>query len=184
MYLKKWSSSVVGFRGCPGYIQPNRDSSRPTALVNSSKVFVHRASCSRFSQPTVETRLAYRLWTLTCPKCTIKAEGVGGSDLQNFTLIHTSCTTITFTINALPYFYHTRCRNWQVYSNLVVFFLTCVTVFFPVLTLTSASPLPIDTNEIAAREAQVRYFGYLLIQYLANFLLNIQLPPCTPFTCT
>ena len=109
---KKGPRLLVAFWRCPEYIQPNQDSSRPAALVNSSNVFVHRASCSRFSKPTVEIRLAYRLWTLTCPTWAIKTEGVGGSDLQNFALIHTSCTTITVTINALFYFYRARCRNW------------------------------------------------------------------------
>ena len=63
-------------------------------------------------EPNIETRSAYYLWMLTCPQCTIKMEGVGGSDLQNFALIHTSCTTTTIIINALFYFYRTRCRNW------------------------------------------------------------------------
>ena len=40
-------------------------------------------------EPNIETCSAYYLWMLTCPRCTIKTEGVGGSDLQNFALIHT-----------------------------------------------------------------------------------------------
>ena len=61
---------------------------------------------------------------------------------------------------------------------------TCIIIFFAALTLTSASPVPIDTNEVSARDAQVRCFGCLLIYSLANFLLNMQAPPCPPFTCT
>ncbi|KIK02176.1 hypothetical protein K443DRAFT_97370 [Laccaria amethystina LaAM-08-1] len=54
-----------------------------------------------------------------------------------------------------------------------------------VLTLTSASPISIDMNEVGAREAEVRYFGSLLIECLANFLLNTQAEPgCTPYSCT
>jgi hypothetical protein len=41
MYLKKGLRLLVGFCGCPEYIQPYKDSSRPAALVNSSNVFIH-----------------------------------------------------------------------------------------------------------------------------------------------
>jgi len=66
-------------------------------------------------------------------------------------------------------------------SILVVFFFfwMCAMFFFLVVTLMSASPIPINTNEVGAWEAQVHYFGCLLIECLANFILNIQLPPCT-----
>ena len=42
MYLKKGFSSVSGgsLQGCPEYILPNKDSSRPAALVNPSNLFV------------------------------------------------------------------------------------------------------------------------------------------------
>ena len=49
---------------------------------------------------------------------------------------------------------------------------TCIFFFFAALTLTSASPIPIDTNEVSAREAQVRCFDCLLIWCLAYFLLK------------
>jgi hypothetical protein len=123
-----------------------------------------------------ETRLAYRLWMLTCPNTLLKRRVSVETIFQNFALIH----------NILHYYHiHYQCAVLFLphsLSQLVGlfkfsgFFLNVSNVFYfyfyffyLVLTLTSASPIPIDTNEVGAREPQVRCFGCLLIECLANF---------------
>jgi len=48
------------------------------------------------------------------------------------------------------------------------------------LTLASASPLPIDTNEVASWEAQVHYFGCFLIECFANLFQTCSYHPVPP----
>ncbi|KIK00430.1 hypothetical protein K443DRAFT_7706 [Laccaria amethystina LaAM-08-1] len=92
-----------------------------------------------------ETRLAYRLWMLTYPNPLFKRR------VSVETIFRTSPSSTHLAL--LSHLLSMRC---SIFTALVVAI---------VLTLTSASPIPIDTNEVGAREAQ--------------------LPPgCTPFTCT